>query len=122
MKHCLVSLGLDLTQMALWSSAALFSAFQLVVPLLAASRSMRQRASHPMSRPAARNTICSATMAEAMVEFLRALSVLIRNSPAEVNVRIDPINMSKATRFTRRCSLSVEFGGFTRAQLIEKEA
>ena len=64
----------------------------------------------------------SAIKAETMIEPLRALSVLISNNPAEANVSIDPINMSSAIRFTRRCSLSVEFGGFTRAQLSEKEA
>jgi len=57
-----------------------------------------------------------------MIVLLIALSVLISNSPEEINVKIEPISMSRPIRFTRRCSPSVALGGLIRAQLTAKEA
>ena len=90
---------------------------------LVASRSMRLIANHPIIRPAAKKTICSAIRAAIMLEYWSILLVLISNSPAEISVKTEPMNMSSPIRFSRRCCrLSVGIGEIARDQLNAKVA
>jgi hypothetical protein len=120
-KRCVVRLGCVAAQMINRSLGPLQIFYPTISPL-AASRSIRLRASHPVVRPAVKMTIWCAIRVGFRLVFWSALFLLISNSPAEISVKIEPMNMSSPIRFSRRCWLSLAISGFTRAQLIAKEA
>ena len=92
------------------------------VGILAASRSMRLRASHPSQRPVARNAMRSTSRLELTMLVLKMPLALSSSGQAETNLTAEAINRSRAIRFTHCRSLAVALGGFTRAELMANEA